>query len=190
MPGEIDDDMAILVVRSSATDLDVEERTFSAQPIMVSEARRMAAEAFAGWNVPEERAELACLLVSEVVTNVVLHAASASVPRRELVVDGGMLGGFEDSWDVPGFDEEIIAEKEFTLRLRRGGSPSGSRSSTRTCACPASAARARTTRAAAASTWSTSSPGAGAPAPPRRARPSGSRSPPSPADLSPASPGS
>ncbi|ETK33106.1 ATP-binding SpoIIE family protein phosphatase [Microbispora sp. ATCC PTA-5024] len=120
VPGEIDDDMAILVVRSAGSELEVEERTFPAQPIMVSEARRMAAEAFAAWQVPEERAELACLLVSEVVTNVVLHAASASVPRRELVFDGPPLP-FDESWDVPGFEEEIAGDKEFMLRLRRGG---------------------------------------------------------------------
>ncbi|MFI6602723.1 SpoIIE family protein phosphatase [Nonomuraea sp. NPDC050536] len=119
VPGEIDDDMAILVVRSADADLDVEERAFPAQPIMVSEARRMAADAFANWNVPEERAELACLLVSEVVTNVVLHAASASIPRRELVVEGPPLP-FEESWDMPGFEDEVVGEKEFTLRLRRG----------------------------------------------------------------------
>ncbi|GAA5073773.1 PAS domain S-box-containing protein [Thermocatellispora tengchongensis] len=120
VPGEIDDDMALLVIRSSAVDLDVEERTFPAQPIMVGEARRMAAEAFKGWGVPEERAELACLLVSEVVTNVVLHAATASVPRRELAMEGPPLS-FEDSWDFPSLDEEVAAgEKEFTLRLRRG----------------------------------------------------------------------
>lgn len=107
VPGEIDDDMAILVVRSAGTELQSQERTFPAQPIMVSEARRMASEAFAGWQVPEERAELACLLVSEVVTNVVLHAASASVPRRELVLDGPPLP-FDESWDVPGFEEEIM----------------------------------------------------------------------------------
>lgn len=121
VPGEIDDDMAILVVRSSTDDLDVEERTFPAQPIMVGEARRMASEAFDGWNVPEERAELACLLVSEVVTNVVLHAASTSVPRRELMIDGPALAFDDESWDVPGFEEEeVVGEKEFTLRLRRG----------------------------------------------------------------------
>ncbi|MGV9770699.1 SpoIIE family protein phosphatase [Streptosporangium sp. NPDC003464] len=120
VPGEIDDDMAILVVRSAPADLEVEERTFPAQPIMVGEARRMAAEAFTGWNVPEERAELACLLVSEVVTNVVLHAASASIPRRELTVDAPMP--FDETWDdLPGFENEIVNEKEFTLRLRRGG---------------------------------------------------------------------
>ncbi len=119
VPGEIDDDMAILVIRSAGKELKFEERTFPAQPIMVGEARRMASEAFTTWGIPEERSELACLLVSEVVTNVVLHAASASVPRRELVLDGPPLP-FDESWDVPGFDNEIVNEKEFTLRLRRG----------------------------------------------------------------------
>ncbi|MEV6982575.1 SpoIIE family protein phosphatase [Sphaerisporangium sp. NPDC051017] len=119
VPGEIDDDMAILVIRSAGKELKYEERTFPAQPIMVGEARRMAREAFASWGVPDERADMACLLVSEVVTNVVLHAASASVPRRELVLDGPPLP-FDESWDVPGFDSDIVNEKEFTLRLRRG----------------------------------------------------------------------
>ena len=40
VPGDIDDDMAILVLRSSPTDLASRERCFPAQPIMVSEARR------------------------------------------------------------------------------------------------------------------------------------------------------
>jgi hypothetical protein len=120
VPGDIDDDMAVLVVRSAGPELEFEERTFPAQPIMVSEARRMASDAFQGWHIPEERAEVACLLVSEVVTNVVLHAANNSaVPRREFVLDGAPLP-FEDTWDVPGFEEEVVGEKEFTLRLRRG----------------------------------------------------------------------
>ncbi|MFC0864670.1 SpoIIE family protein phosphatase [Sphaerimonospora cavernae] len=119
VPGEIDDDMAILVVRSVGAELELQEHTFPAQPIMVGEARRMASEAFERWRVPEERADLACLLVSEVVTNVVLHAAGAGVPRRELVLEGPPLP-FDESWDVPGFEEEIAGEKEFTLRLRCG----------------------------------------------------------------------
>ncbi len=120
VPGEIDDDMAILVVRSAGDPLESKERTFPAQPIMVSEARRMASDMFTAWNIPEERAELACLLVSEVVTNVVLHAANATVPRPTLALDGPPLP-FDDTWDDPGMDEEIVGtEKEFTLRLRRG----------------------------------------------------------------------
>lgn len=161
VPGEIDDDMAILVVRSSDVDLDVEERTFPAQPIMVGEARRMASEAFAGWNVPEERAELACLLVSEVVTNVVLHAASASVPRRELVVEGPPLP-FEESWDMPGFEDEVVGEKEFTLRLRRGEESVWVEVFDQDLRLPRIRSAGRTTRAGAASTSSTSWPDAGA----------------------------
>lgn len=120
IPGEIDDDMAILVIRSAGKELAYEERTFPAQPIMVGEARRMAAEAFTSWGVPEDSAELACLLVSEVVTNVVLHAAGSSVPRRELIMMDGPPLPFDESWDVPGLDNDVVNEKEFTLRLRRG----------------------------------------------------------------------
>ncbi|CNG25718.1 sensor-component of a two-component regulator [Mycobacterium tuberculosis] len=86
VPGDIDDDVAIVVIRTAGDELAVEERTFTAEPIMVSEARRMAADAFASWGMLDEQAELACLLVSEVVTNVVLHATATSAPRREMVV--------------------------------------------------------------------------------------------------------
>ncbi|NDU74891.1 SpoIIE family protein phosphatase [Actinomadura sp. DSM 109109] len=86
VPGDIHDDVAIVVIRTAAEELAVEERTFTAEPIMVSEARRMASDAFAAWGMDDEQAELACLLVSEVVTNVVLHATATPSPRREMVV--------------------------------------------------------------------------------------------------------
>ena len=86
VPGDIDDDVAIVVIRTSAEELAVEERTFTAEPIMVSEARRMAADTFASWGMLDEQSELACLLVSEVVTNVVLHATATPAPRREMAV--------------------------------------------------------------------------------------------------------
>ncbi|HEX2313951.1 MAG TPA: SpoIIE family protein phosphatase [Thermomonospora sp.] len=127
VPGDIDDDVAIVVIRTSADELPVEQRTFAAEPIMVSEARRMAADTFAAWGVDREQAELACLLVSEVVTNVVLHAASAPVPRREPQVAGLGSGGDpglsldEELWDL-GMElgRREPATKEFRLRLRRG----------------------------------------------------------------------
>jgi hypothetical protein len=50
---------------------------------MVSEARRMALDAFQAWGMDSTQAELACLLVSEVVTNAVLHTSAAASPRRE-----------------------------------------------------------------------------------------------------------
>jgi PAS domain S-box-containing protein len=125
VPGDIDDDVAIVVVRTAPVRLQVEQRTFQAEPIMVSEARRMAAETFASWGMLDEQAELACLLVSEVVTNVVLHAANAPAPRRELVLEGalGLDGpvGFDDPWEeLPGLTRREPQAKEFTLRLRRG----------------------------------------------------------------------
>jgi PAS domain S-box-containing protein len=97
VPGEIDDDMAIVVIRTSPEDLDFTERSFPAEPIRVSEARRLAQQTFESWGMDPGQADLACLLVSEVVTNVVLHAAAPSGPGRELP-----------------------RRREFTLRLRRG----------------------------------------------------------------------
>jgi hypothetical protein len=83
VPGDIDDDMAILVVKSSPSDLASIERTFPAEPIMVSEARRLAAQTFRSWDMGAEQTELACLLVSEVVTNAVLHASATPSPGRD-----------------------------------------------------------------------------------------------------------
>jgi serine phosphatase RsbU (regulator of sigma subunit) len=84
VPGDIDDDMAILVVKSSPSELASTERVFPAEPIMVSEARRLAAQTFASWGMDAEQAELACLLVSEVVTNAVLHASITPSRDRNL----------------------------------------------------------------------------------------------------------
>jgi serine phosphatase RsbU (regulator of sigma subunit)/anti-sigma regulatory factor (Ser/Thr protein kinase) len=100
VPGEIDDDMAIIVVRTSAVDLGSTERSFPADPIRVSQARRLASATFASWDMDPAQADLACLLVSEVVTNVVLHAAASAGSRRQLTAP----------------------RREFTLRLRRGES--------------------------------------------------------------------
>jgi serine phosphatase RsbU (regulator of sigma subunit) len=87
VPGDIDDDMAILVVKSSPSELASAERVFPAEPIMVSEARRLAAHTFRSWGMDTEQAELGCLLVSEVVTNAVLHASITPSPNRGLDLD-------------------------------------------------------------------------------------------------------
>jgi PAS domain S-box-containing protein len=124
VPGEIDDDMAVVVVRTSATNLASWEGRFAAEPIKVSEARRLALETFIKWGMQLEQAELACLLVSEVVTNVVLHASAAQAPRPELVLEPAGPGGLGvvGAWDISPFGE-VLADRstsEFTLRLRRG----------------------------------------------------------------------
>jgi len=87
VPGDIDDDMAVLVVKSSPAELASTERTFPAEPIMVSEARRLAAQTFRSWGMDPGQAELACLLVSEVVTNAVLHASVTPSPGGDLDLD-------------------------------------------------------------------------------------------------------
>jgi anti-sigma regulatory factor (Ser/Thr protein kinase) len=79
--------MAILVVKSSPSELASIERSFPAEPIMVSEARRLAAHTFGSWGMDAEQIDLACLLVSEVVTNAVLHASITPSPGHELGFD-------------------------------------------------------------------------------------------------------
>jgi PAS domain S-box-containing protein len=124
VPGEIDDDMAIVVVRTSAVELSSRERNFPAEPIRVSEARRLANQTFLSWGMEQCQADLACLLVSEVVTNVVLHAAVSPSPRHEFALDAVTAdGGTLDDWAGSPFAEDFIAptgRREFTLRLRRG----------------------------------------------------------------------
>jgi serine phosphatase RsbU (regulator of sigma subunit) len=115
VPGDIDDDMAILVCHTSPMDLASAEHTFPAEPIMVSEARRLAAITFASWDMDPDQADLACLLVSEVVTNAVLHASATPNPGRRLVdldVDPS-----PPPIAHPGFKQR---PREFVLRLRRG----------------------------------------------------------------------
>ena len=80
VPGDIDDDMAIVAIRTSPVDLASWDCTFPAEPIKVSEARRLAEATFRSWGMEGEQVELTCLLVSEVVTNVVLHTAASRPP--------------------------------------------------------------------------------------------------------------
>jgi PAS domain S-box-containing protein len=124
VPGEIDDDMAVVVVRTSPVDLASWEGQFPAEPIRVSEARRLAHETFTSWGMDIDQADLTCLLVSEVVTNVVLHAAASPTPRHELVLEGAGAGplGIIGDWDLAPFEDGLSAPagKDFTLRLRRG----------------------------------------------------------------------
>jgi anti-sigma regulatory factor (Ser/Thr protein kinase) len=150
VPGDIDDDMAILVVKSSASELASTERRFPAEPIMVSEARRVAAQTFWSWGMDPGQTELACLLVSEVVTNAVLHASPTPSPGHHFDFDleplimpapvgipagqgAAVQGGAGPAW--PGASPEAIpgsppqsqtrpagqsSLRELRLRLRRG----------------------------------------------------------------------
>jgi len=125
VPGEIDDDMAIVVVRTSRSDLASWECAFPAEPIRVSEARRQARAVLRRWGVSAKQAELACLLVSEVVTNVVLHTTlPVRRPRRIALEPAGAVPGA--GVPPPVWEKESLRvappppPKQFTLRLRRG----------------------------------------------------------------------
>ena len=131
VPGDIDDDMAILVFRSSPDDLASFERSFPAEPIMVSEARRLASATFAAWDMDPDQADLALLLVSEVVTNAVLHASVTPSPagrRFDLELESDSSSGVNVGALTPASGLALGAHyapvyrpREFTLRLRRGG---------------------------------------------------------------------
>jgi hypothetical protein len=120
--------MAIVVVQSSPVDLASWEVSFPAEPIRVSEARQAALQTLLHWGVDPEQAKLACLLVSEVVTNAVLHATSAPSPRREFAFETAGAGAapaaamLASSWDDRLDDMLRPPSKELTLRLRRGAS--------------------------------------------------------------------
>jgi serine phosphatase RsbU (regulator of sigma subunit) len=151
VPGDIDDDMAILVVKSAPSELALTERRFPAEPIMVSEARRLAGQTFRSWGMDPGQAELACLLVSEVVTNAVLHASVTPSPGRDLDLDldleplimsapvgvpagpaAARKAAIPAQQSAPGPDLPVPGAaavpsagprpREFTLRLRRGAS--------------------------------------------------------------------
>src|SRR6266851_4231249 len=135
VPGQIDDDVAILVIRTSTENLRTWDMRFPAEPIKVSEARRLAFDMFVQCGMADDQAELACLLVSEVVTNVVLHTSAARVPQQEVVFEAvgkpRTPGGLED-WaafvdssfadDFAGADgsSRTLPGQEFELRIRKG----------------------------------------------------------------------
>jgi len=137
VPGQIDDDVAILVIRTSTENLPTWVKGFPAEPIKVSEARRLAFDTFVQCGMDDDQAELACLLVSELVTNVVLHTSAARAPRPEFAFGAvgkpRMTGGLDD-WptfdDLPFSDDFAVAPgspgtllgQEFELRIRKGHS--------------------------------------------------------------------
>ena len=111
---------------------------------MVSEARRLAARAFGSWGMDSGQVELACLLVSEVVTNAVLHASVTPSPGRDLDLDmeplimpapvgapvrpgrpgrrrkPGRPPPATPAWRGPRPSRRLPPPREFPLRLRRG----------------------------------------------------------------------
>ena len=106
----------------------------------------MALETFRDWGMDSAQAELACLLVSEVVTNAVLHTAAAASPRQDLTdfdldpapsapvtagavaaAPGPAAPGPAAPWEVPlpvmiPGRPPFSTDKNFAMRLRRGSS--------------------------------------------------------------------
>lgn len=130
VPGETSDDTALLVVRSNPDELALREQWFVAEAATVADSRHLAAMTFDRWGMDDEQSELACLLVSEVVTNVVLHA-TPTPKRREITPHGAQDDSTAEEFSEDWSDllEEVGAQpppaeprREFLLRLRRGAS--------------------------------------------------------------------
>ena len=136
VPGETTDDTALLVVRSNPEELALRQEWFPAEAPTVAEARHLAADTFKEWGMDRDQAELACLLVSEIVTNVVIHATPHPVTReftdegvkdsdKQLPLDG--FDDFDEDWsdlleEAEQNEESPSVSREFLLRLRRGAS--------------------------------------------------------------------
>ena len=128
VPGDIDDDMAIVVVSTSHEDLASWQATYPAEAIRVSEARRHAQLTFERWGLSRHQTELACLLVSEVVTNAVLHTAAPARPRPRMPLararapaGARVTAAVARGWDGDEFDDGFPGQtRTFTLRMRRG----------------------------------------------------------------------
>ena len=150
----------------------------------------------ASWDMDPEQADLACLLVSEVVTNAVLHASVTPSPsgrRFDMDIDPPVAIPASASAAMPGAwpgrrwpsprRPGITRSRTRSPRTVPASScsacgavprPYGLRFSTRTCGCRDCAPPGLPTRAAGACTWWSSSPRAGAHARRPRARRSGS----------------
>ncbi len=131
VPGHIDDDMAILVVRTASENLKHWDVNLPAEPIRVSEARKMAFDMFVECGMDDDQADLACLLVSEVVTNVVRHTAPAPVARSEFAFEAAgpaaqgaqvALADADEDWAGLVLPDELskLPGQEFKLRIRKG----------------------------------------------------------------------
>ena len=87
VPGDIDDDMAIFVVRSSPSELASSRAHLPGRADHGLRGPAAGRRDVPAWGMDSGQAELACLLVSEVVTNVVLHASVTPSPGRERYFD-------------------------------------------------------------------------------------------------------
>mgnify|MGYP003694548843 CR=1 FL=1 len=133
------------------------------------------------WGVRAKQAELACLLVSEVVTNVVLHttpAGQAAAPGR---AGARLSAGPRAGVPPPVWEKEALRvappppPKQFTLRLRRGAAAVWVEVFDTDLRLPRIRSADETDEGGRGCTWWTRSPAAGGRGRPRTARWSGSR---------------
>ena len=110
VPGPAEDDQALLVIKSDPRSLAYQRLSLPALPQAVGYARRVTREAFTGWGLAQQ-ADVAELLVSELVTNVVRHAMPRPEPETARLWPDfapGPVNGAE------------LDDRELELTLRRG----------------------------------------------------------------------
>ena len=111
------DDSAVLVLGVENYDLPVTQTSLPKSPQAAGDARRRTLETLTSWGLPEQ-ADVACLLVSEVVTNAIRHSGGsvATAETAATVSPGG--------WSSRGGGATNGAARRsangVTLRLRRG----------------------------------------------------------------------
>jgi PAS domain S-box-containing protein len=123
--GPADDDQAVLAMRTNERDLPVSLLVLPGRPEAASAARAHTRQTLASWDLTE-LTDLAELLVSELVTNAVRHAAT---PRPTALVyeDDDAFESFLDSFlDVVGekaLESESDDDDEATVPLRLPRTP-------------------------------------------------------------------
>jgi len=89
--GPLDDDRAVLALRATSADLPYSSLFFTATPDAVGPVRRHIVGVLSGWGL-DDQVELAELLVSEIVTNAVLHSVQHANPLAVAAVGNGGSG--------------------------------------------------------------------------------------------------
>jgi PAS domain S-box-containing protein len=109
--GPVDDDRAVLALRATKADLPYSSLVFAATPEAVGPVRRHASGVLSRWGL-DDQIELAELLVSELVTNAVLHAVQRSNHLAVAGLHNDALPDIDEAW--PG---DVAPRVELAMRV-------------------------------------------------------------------------
>ncbi len=115
---EAGDDSAVLVLGVETTDLPVTQTSLPKSPQAAGDARQRTLETLRSWGLLEQ-ADVACLLVSEVVTNAIRHSGG-SVATAEATAATASAAAWSSRGGGPTNGAGTRPSGGVTLRLRRG----------------------------------------------------------------------